>query len=544
MKKIISINFLAIVFVCCLNSGCNDEFLKEKPLDFFSAENVFTNQSGFDAAIIGLHVGARDLTNGVDNHHESIVNSCTDVATDAAAPVTTVKSVWRTMNPTNNYPEWYWNWAYEKVIPRANVIINRAENPDVEWNSANAKNEIVAEARFFRGYAYSVLAWLFGGVPIIDTEETTPRYDYVRATKEEVLNFIVADLKFASENLLTQTEQDGRIVKATADHYLAETYLGMKQYDNAIQAASSVINSGLYKIMTERFGDLTKEGDVYSDLFATNKINRSSGNLETIWAIQIEYGVNGGIPGDGGNSQLRRWGPGYYYFKDPDGVPLLLVDSLNRPNGWITPTNYTRYEIWASDWDNDIRNSKYNIRRDYYYNNPKSKYFGQKIEIDKNGYLQGTNHIVASIDTMRYIFPTFRKLEGEYYGQLNGRSYKEFIKARLAETYLIRAEAYLMSGDKQKAADDINILRNRANATPVSASNVDLDYILDERARELICEERRLQTLNRMGNTVERIKKYNFREVDFIKDFHNLWPIPQSAIDANQDAVLEQNPGY
>ena len=108
-----------------------------------------------------------------------------------------------------------------------------------------------------------------------------------------------------------------------------------------------------------------------------------------------------------------------------------------------------------------------------------------------------------------------------------------------------------MKGDKQKAADDINVLRNRAKATPVTPDKVDLDYILDERARELMCEERRLRTLIRMGKVLDRVPKYNFRERDYstgksylVANKNELWPIPQTAIDANKDAKLEQNPGY
>ena len=545
MKKNSLIVIICLGFLLGFNS-CSEEILKETPLDFFSPENAFVSKAGFDAALVGLYDATRVEMASGDNKNEVIMSECTDVATNAAASATAINSNWQRMNPTNAYPVFYWNWAYQLVISRANTIISRIENPEITWDSENEKNEILAEARFFRGYAYSVLVNLFGGVPIVKEEVTSPKYDYVRATKQEVLEFIIEDLKFASQYLPATTTEDGKIVKAAADHYLSETYLGLKQYDKAIEAASDVINSGLYKIMTERFGDLSRPGDVFSDLFWTHQINRSSGNLETIWALQVEYGVTGGIPGDGGNGQLRRWGPAYYYITDPDKkVGIALCDSLGRPNGWICPTDYARYDIWRSDWGNDMRNSKYNIRRDYYFNS--GNYKGQKLN-KKDGYWYiGDVQIrkIESIDTMRYIYPWFRKIEGIPQGEIvYGRNYNEFIKVRLAETYLLRAEAYLMSGDKPKAADDINVLRNRAHATPVTAGEVDLDYILDERARELIVEERRLRTLNRMGKTVERVKKYNFREVDFIEDYHNLWPIPQSAIDANKDAVLEQNPGY
>ncbi len=117
---------------------------------------------------------------------------------------------------------------------------------------------------------------------------------------------------------------------------------------------------------------------------------------------------------------------------------------------------------------------------------------------------------------------------------------------RLAETYLLRAEAHLLNGNAQNAADDINEVRSRANATPVTAVEVTLDYILDERARELTIEEPRRKTLARMGKLVERVRKYNMRQStrESIQDYHQWFPIPQRAIDANQGAVLEQNPGY
>lgn len=115
---------------------------------------------------------------------------------------------------------------------------------------------------------------------------------------------------------------------------------------------------------------------------------------------------------------------------------------------------------------------------------------------------------------------------------------------RVAETYLLRAEAYLRKGDQQKAADDINVVRNRAAAKPVTAARVDIDYILDERARELIIEEPRRLTLSRMGKLVERVKKYNPRSAAGIQPFHELYPIPQKIIDANSGAKMEQNPGY
>ena len=134
-------------------------------------------------------------------------------------------------------------------------------------------------------------------------------------------------------------------------------------------------------------------------------------------------------------------------------------------------------------------------------------------------------------------------------------SFRDLYLFRLAETYLLRAEAYVDKGDKASAAKDINVVRARSNAPLVESSKVDIDYILDERLRELPFEELRMCTLCRMGKLVERTKKYNSTYVanngslaessgTSMQDYHNLWPIPYSEIERNIYAKIEQNPGY
>ena len=123
---------------------------------------------------------------------------------------------------------------------------------------------------------------------------------------------------------------------------------------------------------------------------------------------------------------------------------------------------------------------------------------------------------------------------------------------RLAETYLLRAEAYLKLDKKDLAAADINEVRGRAHATPVREDQVDMDYILDERMRELGVEEKRRLTLMRTGLLYDRVMKCNPYYANpetngdgvGMQEHYNLWPIPQSVIEANSDAIIEQNPGY
>ncbi|KKN12531.1 hypothetical protein LCGC14_1015570, partial [marine sediment metagenome] len=108
------------------------------------------------------------------------------------------------------------------------------------------------------------------------------------------------------------------------------------------------------------------------------------------------------------------------------------------------------------------------------------------------------------------------------------------------------------NGNPGLAAEDINVIRNRANAVPITAADVTENFILDERARELTVEEPRLRTLIRMGRLVDRVRTYNSAPSlvgeksagNTINDFNQFWPIPQQVIDANTGAIFEQNPGY
>lgn len=526
-------------------SGCEDKFLNEKPLASLSSDVVLTSKAGFENYINALHNAAREEQTLEDNHdYYFTMQSGTDIATTGQEDARPFRSYITYLNPNANTVVKYWRWAYQLMLIRANTIIVYANKPELSgiWASEAEKNAIIAEARFFRAYTHNVLANLYGGVPVIDTIYAGPKTDFVRNTRKEVYESAKADLEFASRWLPATVEKskEGRIVKAAADHLLSEVYISLGEYDKAVESAGKVIDSGLYELMKTRFGsEKDLPGDVFSDLFKLGNQNRSSGNRESIYVWQFEDLTQGGSGTSGGNSILRGWGPWYINLRDPDGkAGMIIVDSLGRGVGLTRPTTYFLYNLWQDNWKNDIRNSGYNIRRTMYYTNPASKYFGKPVEPK-----------TSRIDTMQNAYPTLRKIEGKTPKSGNnttGRTFTDFMVYRLADTYLLRAEAHTRKGDLVKAAADINIVRARANAKPVAPAAVNIDYILDERARELIAEEPRRRTLIRTGKLVERTRKYNMREDTkaSIQDYHEFYPIPQTAIDANFSAKLEQNPGY
>ncbi|MBU1822282.1 MAG: RagB/SusD family nutrient uptake outer membrane protein, partial [Bacteroidetes bacterium] len=513
-----------------------------------------TSKAGFESVLVALHKSARDERT-LDRPDQ--MGTGTDVATSGVADGRFMKD-YRLVLPTDQIVNYYWDWAYSDMLKNANLIITRAENPEVRWTEQE-KNAIVAEAKFFRAYTYNVLVNLFGGVPLVDRELTEPRFDFTRATRLETLEFVKADLEFAAENLpnvVNDPTKDGRIFKAAALHLLTEVYISLGRetkdasyYDKAIAAATKVIDgtAGQYQLMTKRFGNNSRPGDAYSDLFWTNQQNRASGNLETIWAVQFEFLTVGG--GEGQNVDLRWWGPQFENIRTPDNKRILVSDSIGRSQGGNRPTNYFFYDIWKDNYANDMRNSRFNIRRKWYYNDPSSKYFGKEAKytlVNGKAFIADENGKATTIavDTLRWFYPMIRKIEGDMNAPLSGRTNNDQIRMRLAETYLLRAEAYIHKGNMQSAAADINVVRARANAKPVAAADVNLAYLLDERARELTIEEARRRTLVRLGLLYERATKYNWDAKATMEPYHELWPIPQKAIDANNGAVLTQNPGY
>jgi hypothetical protein len=310
--------------------------------------------------------------------------------------------------------------------------------------------------------------------------------------------------------------------------------------------------------MTTRFGSLKNQsGDVFYDLFRVGNQNRKGGNTEAIWVAQFEVDILGGVLSStnlGGNVLERVHAPAVFTLTDPNGKrgsagSLSNLNSGGRGVSFMRPTKYMEQTVWVEDFTGDIRNSKFNYVRDFKYDEPSSAWF------DSSAVKYPGPNLKA--ESWRW-YPWISKVTtpGQHPDNLYankatglltngaGSTYSDQYYMRLAETYLIRAEAYLGKGNLAKAADDINMLRNRAKAKPVLAGEVTIDYILDERARELSFEEDRRLTLARLGKVVERVRKYNDLNNSNILDHHGLWPIPAREIEANINGKLEQNPGY
>lgn len=553
--------YKATLLLLFVFSACNDdEILEEVPLDFLTPSNAYTTPKGIESGLIGLYSDIREnwYANSGDQSY-GLFGMGTDVGYDGETPggQRFLTNYLTSVTPQYGVIESWWLYLYHE-IQMANILIRDIEKiADKEWESDAQKQSYLAEARFFRAWAYRIAVTLWGDIPLITDVVEEAKVDFVRDPKANVYKQMEDDLLFAGENLpVPGTEvAPGRLTQGAAYHLLTKVYLAQQKYQDAVDAASKVINNYGYALMTQRFGaqnDVFGSGDVYYDLFRYGNQNAPL-NTETIWAIQFEPNLE---LGGSSNYWSGIFGPRIFSFgKAPDGKPAFLnvySDTTGRPVARSRGTNLVFYDVWKSDWNNDIRNAEHNIKRNFYYENPESVYHGKKIDLSEFAPGDRSNPLK---DTTNYIFPFFMKTwEPVVQATITnpaqgggGAVSTDFYAMRLAETYLLRAEAYLGLGDQDLAADDINVVRNRAQATPVDAADVDLDYILDERIRELYGEEMRMIVLLRTGKLVERTRKYNDNPLlpgANIQDYNNLWPIPQSQIDLNIDSDFGQNPGY
>lgn len=594
MKKMkyLSISVLILLFSMV---GCesDDLFLQEEPTTFYTVDNAFSTSAQVDQVLVALYSHIRDLW--VNPSEQRWIFDFRGKGTDMYdVPIIrrgNTFSDYSTINPDHGtFYEVYTTWYY--VISRANLAIYAAELPQISWGSDAEKAYVLAQARFFRAFAYRNLAELFGGVPIVTDISTSPRYDFEPVTRVATYEFAIAELEAIENDLPVTTAVGGRLVRGAAQHNLSQLYLALgiqlqaegksaeaqAAYNKAVSNADKVINGGTYSLIKSRFGtrkneqvaviDIYKSGtftpankvdtiqmatNYYWDLFQEGNVNYQDGNTESIWTIQIDYAA---FKIEDGKSKLnysRTYGP---VFRDIAGKHLTgtLEDVGGRGISQANITMYARDMVYSGKWADDMRNSESVFRRRYKGNVPSSAYYLKLLPWDV---MYGANlDATTNLNYRSEIYPVSCKIATDKYtgiadGQDRSNLFRDEYIIRLPETILLRAEAKQRLGDKAGAAADINLLRDRAKCSyKVTAADMDDKFatILDERARELIYEECRWNTLLRMGGTiaVERIREYaHWPETKATLTFdYNLWPIPNSVIDTNKDFKIEQNPGW
>lgn len=540
---------LILIITGCVLWGCSDDFLQEHPKDEMYADNLFVDYKGFTLAKHALLEFPRiERTEPIQSAELGVLFKIgTDVAW-ANSNLSWLRGIDQ-YNVELNSTMQFLNGEtgntdtrpgvfliLYRAINSANVMINRAENPEVDWQGADEeedlanKNEIIAHAKLIRSWAYRHLVMGFGPVPLNVEEITgeTYRDDWERNSVEEIQALMEEDWLFAEQWLPDNSNDVIRLSSAIASHYLAELYLWQGRNEEAEAKARAVIENPNYKLITARYGvKASQSGNAFMDQFYNGNIMPSEGNTEALWVFPNTEEDN--VLGQSRNTMRRTWISAYYNL-NIDISPEYGGRGLGRAA--ITSWVFSLYE------SQDDRFSEYAIRKRY---------------VTKTGSTITTQMSKAGMTMGNHRWASTRKWDWDYDDRISYYSFADQTYLRIAETYLLLAESLHLQGKNSEsdgAAYYINQIRTRSNATPITASDVSIDYILDERARELITEEQRRHTLVRTGKLVERTRLYNHiasGERDGgngIQDYHVRLPLPQKVIDANVGRVMEQNEGY
>jgi starch-binding outer membrane protein, SusD/RagB family len=600
--KIVLLLFVSLILG---TTGCDDEWLEPQPLSFFSPENALIDAKGMYAALTACERNMRYEWSGdaAPIITELVFSEvCVEGTTDKPGPAQNLNIQITPTSQLNhgdfNKIGWYWYEGY-KGIKYANVVIDRID--DATYKDEAERNAVLGSAYFHRAFRYYRLTQQFGDVPFIGQEITAPKLDFYSTDREVILKKIQKDMEFAAQHCSDAADR-GRVTKGAAAHLLTKINLALGEFDKAIASASAVIDGGVYSLMRSPFGQipkedgdfLTKQGIVRDDVIARlhgwqNKA--IAANKEVLFMVlsredlvdsRLDLQImRNAVPFWGvSNSNMiytpDGFGPGT---SDLANQEIKLVETFGRGIGRARGTSYHTKRIW--DDPNDLRHKKGNWMNmeDLVYNRANlkttSKYYNKPLQLYRE------NGQIATTDTIRNWFgwPHYKLYSPDpRRTQPQGGSYDWYV-FRVAETYLLRAEAHWWKGDVALAMADVNAVRTRAGAAPYTdASKFDIGTILDERARELYWEEPRKTELNRISYIFAKTgksyrgksyTKANFGTSNFFFDrimentdfynkgvkanngqeytmspYHVLWPVPQAAITSNTQGQLNQNFGY
>ena len=548
-KLIVCLTGISLSFSSCLNQL--DEDVRSQVTDSY-----LSTAAGFNEAVNGAYGSLKTVFTQLEDN--GLIAMMTTFGTDTYTngfdgAFKMYNSYNSELNPREKIVTFNWNNLYTS-INTCNAVITRA--PQVAGLTEAVKNTRVAEVRFIRALYYFTLVQSWGPVHLTLTETTGVQTRASRAPVKAIYDAIISDLDVAIQTLPATQSQYGRVTKPAAENLLASVYL--------TRATSEAKQPGDYaKAADLAKGVISKYGFKLLDDFA-KIFEQGSGekNAEVVWAIQSNKDI---ISNGVGNTWHL-----YFGMKYDDLIGMQRDIANGRPYCRYKPTDFVLNTLFDRQLDSRYEKS---FKRTYYCNKPGTYTInGKSVAMaagDTAFYVADREWTAAEISRAKYvvytpakqnerIFPTLIKhLDPQRLGVNDQPGFRDLLFFRLAETYLIAAEALMMSGNSAEAATYINTVRRRAaktgataaetaanqKAMDVTASQLTIDFILDERARELLGEGNRWFDLVRTGKLLERVKKYNPVAAANIKDFHVLRPIPQQQIDRTE-GEFKQNPGY
>lgn len=586
---------LCVVLILALFSATScKKLLEEQPRTSF-APSFFTTTDGIQGGIAGIYSSFRSqwgtqiwtqlFNTGTD---ESLKGAAADVQHWFEYNNALIKG------QSNNY-EGFWNTLFID-INTANGVLQFGADADIP---AATKTQLLAQAKFLRGFCYYYLVTTFGAVPLHTEFNTSASAADAPAALADVYNQIIKDLTEAATDLpnvpAANTGKPG--TKSAAMFLLAKTHLWRgwstaaqaSDFKTAYDMAKNLIdNKATYNLdLLPFFPDVFREGNEYSK--------------EIIMVIDHtkdqKYGQNSqvgvGASGPSENKANFFWRPNYptllANYPASGGSAVTVRDINNgRPFQRIRPNTRYILDVAFANRATDSRfdgtfqtvwlsnSSQMSVRGTTGVTTPRgtlingvdtSIWMADRVvsaaeRTRFKGVILEPDHLAAA--TVKYtasFFPSVRKFDDSTRGEQNDYSDRPFILFRFAELYLIAAEAAIKGGaSPQDAANMINVLRTRAALKPnqtnaqylanvtaqqITPAEATIDFLLNERSRELFAEDTRWWDLSRTKKLVERVKLYNPEGGAGVQEFNMLRPIPQSQIDlVTEGPKYPQNPGY
>ena len=589
MKKQ-NISFAIIIGICAVVSfsSCTKNLNEYNPSGG-TADIVWSTPQGFLTAVNGAYSYVPYLY-GSDENELFLSEGGTDLwynynKATYDVEITQYKNFTSASNPVKGV----WTTLY-KAINLCNAGIGRIGNAG--FTTVAERNKREAELRFLRAFYYWHVVETWGGVVLDTTESQGVNLTAKRSSVDDYYKLIISDLQFAVANLPTTYGggyEYGRATQGAALGFLARAYLSRAYYSSGAEAAdyfqkakdiaTQVINRkgefnvSLYPNYSDLWNPANRNPDngtknkeaLFVATFSTNTALNINGNADRthMWFLTNYSGYSGSsIPGltlslQYGNDQKNR------RFMPTLGLLDLYDDQKDsRYDGsfqevWLCNKAYTwtASDVATFKKDPSIIGKKMNIGDTAMWITKQSvpdKAMRPYAVFDRDTtYNTSTNKTIKYGDRYvvlkKYLDPITRTGTTTYPG------YLDVIIMRLAEMYLIAAEADFQLGNNAEAADFINVLRTRAaKKTPVdytaamqvSASDITLDFIMDERARELCGEYQRWFDLKRTHTLESRIQRLNPDITSFNQAYY-LRPVPLVELQALTNAAeFGQNPGY
>jgi hypothetical protein len=538
MKKI----FIFLGLLGFLASGCSD-YLEEENLSNIGADEYYKSSDGYETLVNAAYSSMRDIYGPAP----WMFCAGTDMYVEGrqAQPVGLSEYRFLTASESEILP------LYENCYSSV-----QACNMGLEYSSItesfDALQHRIGELKFIRANAYFLLVQSFGGVALVTEMIDEPVTELNRESAENIYEFIINELEEA-QGLVSTEAFSGRVNRRAVTNLLAKVYLTRgyesfgteNDFSQAASLADEVINGQQLNIS---FHDLWWPG---------NEMNE-----EVIFSVQYSDNSISSAPDELGHSQSSYFGPYMGGSENAGDAPwrsynlcpnMYLLDLYNendtRWEGTFMTTVYDAYydyyrvedlstvgvkHYYARPWEsNEVFEAAYLAEHPgavfHYY---------EDLEASKSSALDFATIAIRKFDDPKSMFSS------------NGTvSTRDLIIARLAETYLMAAEAYYQLDNTQVAADRINEVRQRAGVADITSGDVNIDFILDERARELAGEYYRWFDLKRTGTLVERTVMYNkdIESADWFVgkggELKILRPIPQAALDLNR-GEYPQNPAY